>query len=152
MLKSPPPAMAAAIDENRARHQRSCVGPASISGKSGSSSVTGFGRGHTNLSQWADSRRICGSTRPTAFQFDPKRIREVLAKIKADGILVDTTHRPVVDLPDQDDEPFLAVALAGAVDFLVTGNLPDYPPAKCQACAVVSPAAFMAIWNKHGNR
>jgi len=53
-----------------------------------------------------------------------------------------------LNLPDPDDEPFLAVALAASADFLVTGNLADYPPDKRRGCAVVSPAAFMTEWQR----
>jgi len=82
------------------------------------------------------------------FKFDPKRVREVLNKIEADGLAVDATKHSGLDLPDADDEPFLAVALAAPADFLVTGRLSDYPPAKCGGCAVVSPAVFMEHWRK----
>ena len=80
------------------------------------------------------------------FKFDLKRVREVLNKIKVDGLTVDASGESNLDLPDADDEPFLAVALAGSADFLVTGNLADYPPNKRRGCAVVSPAQFMEIW------
>ena len=82
------------------------------------------------------------------FKFAPKRVREVLNKIEADGLPIDAYAESNLDLPDADDEPFLAVALAASVDFLVTGNLSDYPPAKRRGCAVVSPAAFMEHWRK----
>jgi uncharacterized protein len=82
------------------------------------------------------------------FKFDPKRVREVLNKIETDGLAVDASQQSDLDLPDADDEPFLAVALAASVDFLVTGNLSDYPPDKRRGCAVVSPAAFMEHWRK----
>jgi putative PIN family toxin of toxin-antitoxin system len=82
------------------------------------------------------------------FKFDPKRIREVLNKIEADGLTVDAREESNLKLPDPDDEPFLAVALAASVDFLVTGNLADYPPDKRRGCVVVSPAAFMAEWQR----
>src|SRR5438270_13075005 len=62
------------------------------------------------------------------FKFDPKRVREVLTKLDVDGLAVDASGETSLDLPDADDEPFLAVALAASVDFLVTGNLADYPP------------------------
>ena len=77
------------------------------------------------------------------FKFDPKRVREVLNKIETDGLAVDAAGESNLNLPDPDDEPFLAVALAASADFLVTGNLADYPPDKRRGCAVVSPAAFM---------
>jgi len=82
------------------------------------------------------------------FKFDPKRIREVLNKIETDGLAIDASEESNLNLPDPDDEPFLAVALAASADFLVTGNLADYPPDKRRGCAVVSPAAFMEHWRK----
>jgi putative PIN family toxin of toxin-antitoxin system len=82
------------------------------------------------------------------FKFDPKRVREVLNKIGTDGLAVNASEHSSLDLPDVDDEPFLAVALAASADFLVTGNLADYPPNKRRGCAVVSPAAFMEHWRK----
>lgn len=82
------------------------------------------------------------------FKFDPRRVREVLAKLNADGLAVDASEHSNLNLPDPDDEPFLAVALAASVDFLVTGNLSDYPPDKRRGCAVVSPAVFMEHWRK----
>jgi uncharacterized protein len=82
------------------------------------------------------------------FKFDPKRVREVLAKLEVDGLAVDASGVSSLALPDADDEPFLAVAQAARVDFLVTGNIADYPPGKRQGCAVVSPAAFLEHWRK----
>lgn len=82
------------------------------------------------------------------FKFDPKRVREVLNKIKTDGLALDASGESNLDLPDPDDEPFLAVALAASADFLVTGNLADYPPDKRRGCIVVSPAAFMTEWQR----
>ena len=82
------------------------------------------------------------------FQFDPARVRDVLNKIETDGMAVDASEESQLDLPDPDDEPFLAVALAASADFLVTGNLSDYPPNKRRTCTVVSPAAFMEHWRK----
>jgi predicted nucleic acid-binding protein len=72
----------------------------------------------------------------------------VLNKIGADGLSVNAGGESNLDLPDADDEPFLAVALAASADFLVTGNLADYPPGRRRGCTVVSPAAFMEHWRK----
>ena len=82
------------------------------------------------------------------FKFDFTKVRDVLLKLEADGISIAASDQPL-HLPDPDDEPFLAVALAAKVDFLVTGNLADYPPGKCFGCAVVSPAEFMNNWRKY---
>jgi len=86
------------------------------------------------------------------FKFDAKQVREVLTKIETDGLPVDATDHPDLNLPDADDESFLAVALAASADFLVTGNLSDYPPDKRRGCRVVSPAAFMSAWHKLGGK
>ena len=82
------------------------------------------------------------------FKFDPERVREVLTKLEVDGLAVDAAGQQNLRLPDADDEPFLAVALAGSADFLVTGNLADYPPDQRRGCAVVSPAKFMEHWRE----
>jgi putative PIN family toxin of toxin-antitoxin system len=82
------------------------------------------------------------------FKFDPKRVREVLTKLAEDGQPIDTKGQPDLDLPDPDDEPFLAAALSAKVDYLVTGNLADYPARSRRGCAVVSPAEFMEVWRK----
>ena len=82
------------------------------------------------------------------FKFDPQRVREVLTKLEMDGLPIIATNQRDLNLPDADDEPFLAVALAASVDFLVTGNLSDYPPDKRRGCPVVSPAVFMERWRK----
>jgi putative PIN family toxin of toxin-antitoxin system len=82
------------------------------------------------------------------FKFDAERVREVLTKLEVDGLSIDATDQRDLELPDADDEAFLAVALAGDVDYLVTGNLADYPAEKRRGCAVVSPAEFMEAWRK----
>ncbi len=85
------------------------------------------------------------------FKFDQDRVRQVLTKLEADGSAVDATAERDLDLPDADDEPFLGVALAGQVNYLVTGNLSDYPVERRRGCTVVSPAEFMQAWRK-GNQ
>ena len=79
------------------------------------------------------------------FQFDPARVDEILTKLALDGIAVEVADQSF-GLPDEDDEPFLGVALATGADYLVTGNLRDYPAEKRRGCAVVSPAEFLAAW------
>ena len=81
------------------------------------------------------------------FKFDPMRVQEVLIKLSVDGLSF-APSKPVLDLPDPDDEPFLAVALAASADYLVTGSRADYPPAKCRGISVASPAEFVTLWRK----
>lgn len=62
------------------------------------------------------------------FKLNPERGKEVLAKLEADGMSTDVQAEKL-DLPDADDEPFLAVALAADAAYLVTGNARHFPPA-----------------------
>ncbi len=79
------------------------------------------------------------------FKFDPIRVREVLIKLEVDGLSLAPSNT-MVNLPDPDDEPFLDIARAASADYLVTGNLADYPPDKCHGTRVISPADFVALW------
>ncbi len=80
------------------------------------------------------------------FKFDPTRISEILLKLTTEGIRVDASSFFQLNLPDPDDEPFLAVALASSSDFLVTGNLAHFPDDKRHGSKVVSPADFVEHW------
>lgn len=81
------------------------------------------------------------------FKFDPQHVRDVMGKLEQDGIPIQPSSEPL-GLPDIDDEPFLAAALAASADFLITGNLKHYPPDKRRGCAVISPADFMSAWRE----
>ncbi len=127
--------------------------------------VSGLLRSHGNPAQvvalaLAGAVRVCHDecvlaeyaevlARPR-FKFDPERVREVLAKLELDGLAVKPSDQRL-DLPDPDDEPFLAAAIAASAEYLVTGNLSDFPAAKRRGCRVVSPAEFMKMWRSfHG--
>jgi putative PIN family toxin of toxin-antitoxin system len=79
------------------------------------------------------------------FKFDPARVREVLTKLEVDGLPF-APGDTILDLPGPDDAAILAVALAASADYLVTGNMADFPPAKCHGLRAVSPAEFIALW------
>jgi putative PIN family toxin of toxin-antitoxin system len=60
---------------------------------------------------------------------------------------------PLTDrLPDEDDEPFLEVALACGADHLVTGNAAHFPEEACAGVSVVSPAQFMERYRSRSVR
>lgn len=85
--------------------------------------------------------------RRPAFAFSPAQVDAVLAQLEADGDLV--TAQPLRErLPDPDDEVFLAVALAGHADRLVTGNLRHYPVSRRHGVQVVSPRAFLEVYRQ----
>lgn len=54
-------------------------------------------------------------------------------------------------LPDADDEPFLEVAIAGKVKYLITGNIKHYPKRIMKDVSVVSPVKFLEIYRREGS-
>ena len=81
------------------------------------------------------------------FHFHLDHVEALLDEIKAFGHV--TAAVPLSKrLPDPDDEVFLEVAIAGRAEYLVTGNLKDYPTPKREGAKVVSPADFIGIYRK----
>ncbi len=87
----------------------------------------------------AEHREVMGRPR---FAFDGHQTAALLDYIGHGGFTV-APLPPRRSLPDSDDEPFLAVALAGGAEYLVTGNAAHYPPDAREGVAVVSPAEFL---------
>ncbi|MFH1236474.1 MAG: PIN domain-containing protein, partial [Parcubacteria group bacterium] len=51
-------------------------------------------------------------------------------------------------LPDQDDEPFLEVAIGGEAECLVTGNKVHYPRQFREGIKILSPSEFINFYRK----
>jgi len=98
-----------------------------------------------DLSLCYDARIMCeyrGVLLRSAFGFRSDQVDSLLEQIRATGEPV--AAAPLAHgLPDRDDEPFLEVALAAGVDYLVTGNLRHYPARARSGVRVVSPASFV---------
>jgi putative PIN family toxin of toxin-antitoxin system len=76
------------------------------------------------------------------FGFDQDKVAALLDYISHHGQVVAST--PLArSLPDEDDAPFLEIALSAGVDFLVTGNSIHFPSECCQGISVVSPSDFL---------
>ncbi len=77
-----------------------------------------------------------------AFPFGIDQVEASLEQIESSGELVGA--RPLSpSLPDPDDDMFLAAAIAGRAEYLVTGNLRHYPAESHQGVKVISPAEFL---------
>ena len=82
------------------------------------------------------------------FPFTEKRIRPVLASIRAFGLAVNPSPTNAV-LPDMDDLVFYEVVMEKRDDaYLVTGNLRHFPPRHF----IVTPAEMMALIESEGER
>lgn len=76
------------------------------------------------------------------FGFDPDSVAAFIDYRDFAGETVAAEPLPV-RLPDEDDEPFLEVALACGADCLVTGNLAHFPDNTRAGVALLSPAEFV---------
>ena len=75
------------------------------------------------------------------FNIGPASVEEFLARLREDGQRIIPPLLPASDLPDPDDAPFIATALAAACP-IVTGNLRHFPP-EC-GVEVLTPAQCLA--------
>jgi uncharacterized protein len=85
--------------------------------------------------------------RRPAFPFTPAQVETLLEQIQAGGRWVEVNPL-AIPLPDADDEIFLAAALAGQAQYLVTGNLKHYPARSLQGVRVVLPADFLNLYRQ----
>ena len=76
------------------------------------------------------------------FPFVAHEVEALLEQIRVAGELLAAAHLPAT-LPDPDDAPFLEVAIAGKVEYLVTGNPRHFPVAGQCGIRVISPAGFL---------
>jgi len=81
------------------------------------------------------------------FSFSPEHIEALLDQVKAAGAIV-ASDPLSVRLPDEEDETFLEVALAGRAQCLVTGNLKHFPAAARQGMRVLTPAEFLDFYRQ----
>jgi putative PIN family toxin of toxin-antitoxin system len=85
------------------------------------------------------------------FRFEPDKVDALLDFIVNRGKAVATSPLPE-PLPDPDDEPFLAVAIAGQVTCLVTGNKAHFPARLRQGVTIHSPREFLTHYRGRPKR
>lgn len=72
-------------------------------------------------------------------------VKEVLAYLRVPGahvVHVDPIEPDRV-CADPDDDVFVAAALAGSANYLVTGNLKHYPASPWRGIVIITPAEFL---------
>lgn len=78
------------------------------------------------------------------FGFRPASVQAFLRDLRRVSVMVHPSASLSVS-PDEPDNRFLECALAGRVDYLVTGNARDFPGPEYQDVRIVSPAEFAGI-------
>ena len=66
------------------------------------------------------------------------------------GLLSDQSHfvtitEKITACTDPDDDMFLEVAVNGQADYLITGNIKDFPPSPFRGIPILRPAEFLEI-------
>ena len=69
-------------------------------------------------------------------------VETVLTRLSTNGLRLAATPLEA-KLPDLDDQPFLEVAVAAKVDYLITGHRKHFPAELCHGIAVVNPREFL---------
>ena len=78
------------------------------------------------------------------FNFAKEDVKAFLDEVEKEGLLV--SGRPLkFHLPDQDDEPFLEVALSAQGKAIVTGNKRHFPRKEYEGVKILSPAEFLEL-------
>ena len=76
------------------------------------------------------------------FGINSQYIESIITQIKEEGTYVNAI--PLKEpLPDKDDEPFLAVAYAGGIEVILTGNKKHFPEKICKNIHILSPSEFL---------
>ena len=81
------------------------------------------------------------------FSFSLEHIEALLDQVKAVGVIV-AADPLSVRLPDEEDEAFLEVALAGHAECLITGNLKHFPLAARRSMQVLTPTEFLDFYRQ----
>lgn len=77
------------------------------------------------------------------FGFAPERVAEFLERVRTSAVLVEPRVRINV-CRDPDDNKFLACALAGHGDAVVTGNKRHFPPREFRGIPILNASEFLA--------
>ncbi|HTV47300.1 MAG TPA: putative toxin-antitoxin system toxin component, PIN family [Phycisphaerae bacterium] len=89
-------------------------------------------------------REVCSRKK---LHLDQSLVNDILRQLELDGEFA----LPVllnVQLPDPDDLFLLQAAVGSKADFLVTGNVKDFPPAMRCGISIVTPTEFWRLSRK----
>jgi len=80
------------------------------------------------------------------FMFDKNKIYLIIKFIRRGAVFVNPL--PLGNsLPDEDDNPFLEVAISAEAKYLITGNTKHFPKDFCKETKIVSPSEFLKDLN-----
>jgi putative toxin-antitoxin system toxin component, PIN family len=76
------------------------------------------------------------------FSFEKSNINTLIEFIEHYGVSIAATPL-TIHLPDEDDAPFLEVAVSGEAECLITGNISHYPIKSKHKMRVLAPRQFI---------
>ncbi|MCL5771394.1 MAG: putative toxin-antitoxin system toxin component, PIN family [Actinobacteria bacterium] len=76
------------------------------------------------------------------FKFNLNKIQSIINFFRKNGLHINAM--PLENsLPDEDDNPFLEVAISAKADYLITGNTRHFPSKLCKNIKIATPAEFL---------
>jgi putative PIN family toxin of toxin-antitoxin system len=82
------------------------------------------------------------------FMFDKNKIDLIINFIRKGAVFVNPLPLGL-SLPDEDDSPFLEVAISAKAKYLITGNTKHFPKELCKETKIVSPSEFLKDLNPY---
>lgn len=89
-------------------------------------------------------------TRREKFAGFQKNLEHLIELVSQVAILIEP-QKSTFELPDPNDKKYVDLALSAGANFLITGNLVDFPERKYGCTEVLSPRNFLDIHLKNGN-
>jgi predicted nucleic acid-binding protein len=81
------------------------------------------------------------------FRFEEKDVDELLTFIEIEGVKV--TSAPINEpFIDEDDIPFIEVAITGMAEALITGNRRHYKGRSTKRIKIMAPDEFLKFWGQ----
>jgi putative PIN family toxin of toxin-antitoxin system len=83
------------------------------------------------------------------FSFKEKDVNDLLSFLEVEGLKV--TSAPINEpLIDEDDIPFIEVAITGKAEALITGNKRHFKGKHTKRIKIMTPEEFLNLWGQRG--
>lgn len=77
------------------------------------------------------------------FAAQQENMQKILFAVYSGGALVASVPESSVLSPDPKDQPYIDLALATQADYLITGNMQDFPGSPYSVTQAIKPACFL---------
>lgn len=83
--------------------------------------------------------------RPRFLKYTTLEKRDAFLQLIWDESLFIAITETITACTDPDDDKFLELAVSGQADYIITGNIKDFPPSPFQGIPILRPAEFLEL-------